>query len=96
MNMTKINTMAFYDGCGTSFCPHQHIFKQEKKNELKQKTTKIEPNKAQFIKTLKDLINIYSIDNYTNVPDFILAEYIYDSIINYGVHTQAVLNHYNK
>ena len=41
-----------------------------------------------FRKELEALLNKYSIDNDTNTPDFILAEYIEDCISQYAVAMQ--------
>lgn len=36
-----------------------------------------------FLEELQTLLNKYSIDNLCNTPDFILAKYLYDTILSY-------------
>ena len=39
--------------------------------------------KEEFRKELEKLINCHSIENGSNTPDFILAEYLVDCLMNY-------------
>ena len=44
-----------------------------------------------FENDLKDLLNNYGIDDYLNIPDFILAEHITDVILSIGrLHNKTV------
>lgn len=40
-------------------------------------------NKVSFKKELEQLINKYSMENTSNTPDFILAEYLWGCLLNY-------------
>ena len=40
-------------------------------------------NKVNFKKELEQLINKHSIENGSNTPDFILAEYLWGCLLNY-------------
>lgn len=42
------------------------------------------PEVQGFKSELSDIINKYGIDNITNIPDFILANYIWNSIVTVG------------
>ena len=41
-------------------------------------------NKVDFIRELALLINKYSMENDSNTPDFILAEHLYDCLMNFN------------
>lgn len=41
-----------------------------------------------FVKDLQSLINSYSIENLSNTPDFILAEYMWDCLVAWGKWTR--------
>jgi hypothetical protein len=46
-------------------------------------TSADEVNNEEFQKELQGLLNKYCMDNYTATPDYILAEYLMDTITNY-------------
>ena len=41
--------------------------------------------KIEFTKDLEHLINRHSVDNETNTPDFILAQYLVDCLTAYAI-----------
>ena len=49
----------------------------------------------EFRKELEELINSNSVENASNTPDFILAEYLTDCLISFGKATNARDKHYN-
>lgn len=57
----------------------------EQTRELQLKREK----ELQFEKELKDLINKYSIENESDTPDFILAQYIINSLMIYRIAIEA-------
>lgn len=47
------------------------------------------PNKEEFKKELTSLINKFSLENHSNTPDFLLAGYLFDCLILFGVMSKA-------
>jgi hypothetical protein len=45
-------------------------------------------NETSLIRSLTDLLNTFSIDNSTNTPDFILANYLLDCLSAYDTATR--------
>lgn len=48
--------------------------------DLRYQENKQDINKTIFRKQLERILNIYSIENMSNTPDFILAEYLWDCL----------------
>ena len=47
------------------------------------------PSLTAFERSLKNLLNKYSMENRSNTPDFILAEYMHSCLINFNIATRA-------
>lgn len=41
-------------------------------------------HKDEFVKKVEELLNIYGIDAALNTPDYLLAEYLLNCLINFG------------
>ena len=54
----------------------------------------MESNKQKFARELEQLINRYSMENGSNTPDFILAEYLIDSLETFNKVTNRRHNWY--
>lgn len=50
----------------------------------------------EFRKELASLINKYSLENYSNSPDFILAQYMTECLLQYGLAKRLTENWMNK
>lgn len=52
-------------------------------------------DKGQITKDLKDLLNSAGMDDYLDIPDYILAEYVIDNLLLVGKLKQKVKMHEN-
>ena len=53
-------------------------------------------NFDEFKRDLTHLLNSHGIDDLTEIPDFLLAEYMWDNLVSLGSLTEKVQDWYDK